>query len=265
MHKKHDAHKSAEGLVFYSYPKLLFTWPLIVFGLLFYFLPGKWIDEGGSSEVIGWAYVFITVLVILTIGVDIERNVAIFWIILFSLIFFLARWLADVKGFTLFGNIYHWFAQMNLTYNRNFGLILSIILIVPYLVMLLYARAQDKWRITHNEFEHYSFGRSDDSLARGAKRVRTTYPDLFELLLCGAGTLVVYSATGRSELRRIPHVPLLPWKRRKINDILERTAVTTTHDESIVEEELSDEMEAAAGHEDAYSESGGDEIGEERL
>jgi hypothetical protein len=256
---------STDAIVFYSYPKLLFIWPLVIYGLLFYFLPGKWIDEGGSSEVIGWTYVFITVIVILTIGVDIERNVAIFWVILFALIYFLSRWLADVKGFTLFGNIYRWFADMDLHYNREFGVAMSIILIIPYSVMLLYARAQDKWRITHNEFEHYSFGRSDDSLARGAKRVRTSYPDLFELLLCGAGTLVVYSATGRSELRRIPHVPMLPWKRRKINEILERTAVTTTHDDDIVEEELSDEMEESAGPEDVTSEQEGGEIGNERL
>ncbi len=254
-----------DAIVFYSYPKLLFIWPVLVYGLLFYFLPGSWIDEGGSSEAIGWTYVFIMLIVILTIGVDIERNVAVFWGILFALLYFLSRWLADVKGFTLFGNIYNWFANMDLHYNREFGLALSILLTIPYAVMLLYARAQDKWRITHNEFEHYSFGRSDDSLARGAKRVRTSYPDLFELLLCGAGTLVVYSATGRSELRRIPHVPLLPWKRRKINEILERTAVTTTHDQGALEEELSDEMEESAGPQDVASEQEAGEIGQEKL
>jgi len=48
---------------------------------------------------------------------------------------------------------------------------------------------------------------------------------------------VVYSATGRSELRRIPHVPLLPLLRWRINKILETTQVTTTDSHHAIEEE----------------------------
>ena len=86
-------------------------------------------------------------------------------------------------------------------------------------------RLNDSWRITHNEFEHRSFGRADDSLGRGAKNIRTSYTDILEFLLGLAGTLVVYDATGTRELRRIPHVALLPLVRRRLNRILEATAI----------------------------------------
>ena len=94
--------------------------------------------------------------------------------------------------------------------------------------MIVWSRLQHKWKITPNEFEHISFGRSDDSLARGAKRVRCKYPDLLELILCGAGTLEVYSSTGRTKLKSIPNVPLLPLKRRAIDRILSATAVVSS-------------------------------------
>lgn len=236
------------SVVFHEYPKLIFAYPLILMGLLFYF-----ITSAESSplklEILGWIYLWTVLLVVLTLGVDLERNQAIFWVVLFALFYVLGRWLEDVKGFTFFGEIYTFFDNRNVRYDRGLGLAISLILAVPYVGMLLWARVQDKWRITHNEFEHYSFGRADDSLARGAKRVRSTYPDLLELMLLGAGTLIVYSATGRTELRRIHHVPLLPLLRQRINRILETTSVTSIsdHQAEIIEEEgEEDEPEGTA-------------------
>jgi hypothetical protein len=217
----------------------VFIWPLILIGYLFYFITGPE-SSHGYLETLGWIYLITSVLVILTLGVDLERNHAVFWAILFVMFYFLGRWLQDVKGFTLFGDLYTLFANLDVGYSRSFGLATSILLTLPYGLMLIWARLQDKWRITHNEFEHYSYGRADDSLARGAKRVRTTYPDLLEMILLGAGTLIVYSATGRTELRRIHHVPMLPLLRKRIGRILETTAVTT---DAMIEEEESDETD----------------------
>jgi len=75
----------------------------------------------------------------------------------------------------------------------------------------------------------------DNSLARGAKCVRTSYPDLLELFVCLAGDLMIFDSSGRKLLLRIPHVPLLPLVKAKINRILESTAVTT-----LAEEDFSD-------------------------
>jgi hypothetical protein len=262
-----------DAVNFYSYSKLLFAWPLIAIGVLFWFIAG---DDPSAymSEVLGWIYIFAVLIVILTIGVDIERNYAFVWLVIFAMFFFLGRWLQDAQQITVFGNIYEFFNSREVRYDRGLGLSLAVLLAVPYAVMLLWARIQHKWRITYNEFEHYSWGRADDSLARGAKRVRSSYPDLLELLLAGAGTLVVYSATGRSELRRIRHVPLLPLLRWRINKILETTQVTTTSDQayqrSIEEEEAAqEEEEGSIVHDDEESPAHADDTGlpggQERL
>ncbi len=263
-HASQSAH--VHEIRFVSYPKLLFIWPMIVAGFLFYFAggfakPSPTTPEGvaqppnqaaagidaanggtgaataelqpepmshsGLLETLGWLYIFIVLLVVLTLGVDVDRNQAVFWVVLFGLFWILGLWLRDVKSITLFGNVYNWFDGLNVQYNRNLGLCLSIVMMVPYLLMIFWARLNSQWRITHNEFEHYSFGKMDDSLGRGAKTIRSTFPDVFEMLLGMAGTLIVYNATGQQELRRIPQVLFLPMIRARLNKILEKTAITT--------------------------------------
>ena len=265
--------KEIHQITFVTYPKLLFIWPIILAGLIFAPFgspdfaakqaapepPPTTITTNTTDsdapvvadasaqpvsprlEKLGWAYLFIVFVVLLTLGVDVDRNQAVFWLVLIAGLWIGGRYLADVKGFTLFGDIYKMLDALDVQYNRAFGLALSIILLVPYLIMIGYAHINDKWRITHNEFEHYCFGKMDDSLGRGAKTIRTSFPDVLELLLGLAGTLIVYNATGAKELRRIPHVMFLPFVRKRLNKILERTAITAAETE---EEEEDDEDSA---------------------
>jgi hypothetical protein len=246
-------------VAFVSYPKLLFIWPVILLGLVLYPLgyperpspttaPAAEAAEtapsqpagavaSGRLEVLGWIYLWAIVLVLLTLGVDMDRNKAVFFIVLVGGLYVLGLWLRDTKGFTLFGDIFRWFAGLDVQYDRRLGLAMSIVLLVPYVLMLLWARINDRWRITHNEFDHYALGKMNDSLGRGAKSIRTDFPDVFELLLGLAGTLIVYSATGTKELRRIPHVMFLPFIRRRLDRILETTAITVAQLEEEEDEE----------------------------
>ena len=265
------AAKNPHEVVFVTYPKFLFIWPLILTGLVFapfsspdfadpenaaLTAPEQAIEEAASVagadaeetsakppashrlEVFGWIYLFVIFVVLLTLGVDVDRNQAIFWVVLILALWIGGRYLADVKGFTLFGDIYKWFDWLDVQYNRSFALGLSIILLIPYLIMLGWSYINNKWRITHNEFEHYSLGKMDDSLGRGAKTIRTEFPDVLELILGLAGTLIIFNATGRKELRRIPHVMFLPFVRKRLNVILEKTAITAAEMEEEAEENL---------------------------
>lgn len=264
MSKEAGSKSHVHEVNFITYPKLLFTWPLLLAGFLLFF-PAGWAEPVDAEpaarvehatetvpatqaasprhspqlETIGWIYLAVLFLVLLTLGVDVDRNQAVFWVVVILLFWIGGRYLAEVKGFTLFGNIYNWFDSLDVQYDRALGLATSIILLLPYTVMLGFSYLNDRWRITHNEFEHYAFGKMDDSLGRGAKTIRTSYPDVLEMILGMAGTLVVYNATGTKELRRIPHVLFLPWVRSRLNKILERTAITA---ELTEEEEDDDEV-----------------------
>jgi len=210
-------------VIFYTYPKFLFCWPLIVAGFILWGFDYKGL---AAPETLAWIWAITLLVVLVTLGFDLNRNFTVFWLVLIGGLWILIIWLRDVKSVTIFSRIYQFFVNLDPSYSRNLGIIVSIVLMVLYMIMWIWTRLNSKWRITHNEFEHYQFGRMDDSLARGAKRVRTSYPDFFELFLCLAGDLIIFDSTGRQELRKIPHVPLLPLVRRKINRILETTQVT---------------------------------------
>ncbi len=266
--------KQVHQVTFVTYPKLLFIWPVILLGFVFWPLgyrgqqpiataggPATTVAQpaGGAAgavagqpptvaaaphagishrhEILAWLYILAIVLVLLTLGVDVGRNMAAFWVVLVAGLWVLGIWLRDMKHFTLFGDIYRWFANLDLQYEPRFGLALSIILLVPFVLMLGWARLNERWRITHNEFEHRAWGKSDDSLGRGAKTIRVSYPDIFEWLLGLAGTLTVYNATGTKELRRIPHVMFLPFVNRRLSRILESTSITMGQAEEEEDEE----------------------------
>ncbi len=246
--KKKKAPKPRHEITFYTYPKFLFVWPLIAVGFLLWpFAHYQWV----SSEALAWVYGVTLVLVIVTMGLDINRNYTAFWLVVVVALWMMILWLRGM-GVRLFADIYNFFANLNPVYSANLGLIISIPLLVFYGIMWLWTRVNCKWRITHNEFEHYQFGRMYDSLARGAKRLRSSYPDFFELIVCLAGDLVIYDATGKRVIRRIRHVPLLPIVKKRINSILETTAVTTS-------EFIEDESEATEAAEGAEYDQGDEE------
>lgn len=170
-------------------------------------------------------------------GIDLNRNTAAFWLVTIVAIWKLALWLRNAKSITIFGEIYNFFANLDADYSCGLGFFVSIWLTIPFLLMSLWSRINDKWPFTHNEFEHRSFDKADWSAARAAKIVRTSYPDLTEAVFCLAGDLIIYDARGSRVIRRIPYVPLLPLVRKKINIILRVTAVT--------EGQLEDEQDTA--------------------
>ncbi len=260
MSLRKQRYREPVQVTFCAYPKLVFAWPLILMGLVFYAFAGPEAGEG-VLKTLGWIYLVGAALVLLTLGVDLERNYAAFWFAIFVAVFFLGRWLEDVRGITVVGDLYRWFSALDVRYDRGFGMAMSVLLGIPYVVMLVWARIQHRWRLTHNEFEHFSWGRVDDSLARGAKRVRTTYPDLMELVLLGAGTLIVSSASGQTELRRIHHVPLLPLLRRRIDRILASSKVTVATEQAVLE----DEYEGEDGARSPSPENRARDSGEEKL
>jgi len=227
--KSSGAPGGAKAIVFYTYPKLLFVWPLILLGYVLWIVDGSLGGEPPQShdEVLAWIWGLGLIFTILAMGVDLGRNTMAFWVVVIIALLMLALWLTDAKNIPVFREFKEFFAGLDASYSPGLGLMVSICLTIPYIAMYLWSRLNDKWRFTHNEFEHRSFGKVDWSAARAAKTVRTSYPDVLEAILCLAGDLIIYDARGSKIIRRIPHVPLLPLVRRRIDVILEVTAVTT--------------------------------------
>lgn len=77
-------------------------------------------------------------------------------------------------------------------------------------------------------------------------------PDFLELLLCGAGTIQIYSAQGGVLLRSIPNVPWLFFRSTAISRILEATEVSASSTE-----EEADHQEGSGANEELSDGHGG--------
>ncbi len=212
----------SERIVLYSYPPLVYIWPLIVLGFVFWFT--------GTGEVTlkveAWIYVITLVVVLLTMGIDVNRNMAVFWVVVIAALSFCVLWLRATKGILVFDQIAQLFAKLDPKYSRELGMISSIFLAVIYAIVLIGARINDKWVFTQNEIEHYVMFRGASSLGRGAKGVSATYRDFFELLVLLAGDVEVRTAQGNRVLARMKNVPFLALKMHKIDRILSSYSVT---------------------------------------
>ncbi|MEI6604395.1 MAG: hypothetical protein WCP35_03725 [Verrucomicrobiota bacterium] len=215
-------------IVFYSYPKFLYTWPVIFLAVLLPLL-------GINPQVEGWIFVISLLTVLMAMGFDLSRNLTISWGAAILASIFCLLWLKDAKHVVVFGQIgQHLSSKVPLISHdwlNLFGLFGGIL----YFIMFIDVRINQRWRISHNEIEHFAMLSKDDSLGRGAKRFITSYPDFLELLLCGAGTIQIYSAQGGIQLRSIPNVPWLFFRSARISQILESTEVSASSGEEDVD------------------------------
>jgi hypothetical protein len=207
-----------------AHPKTFFLWPIVAAGYVFTALDKwGWVSPG----TLGWLYVLLMTMVILTVTVDLGLFWAAFSVLVVLVIYFLGRWLQDAKSITIIGDIYRAFAHLQVQYDRATGTGLSILLSFPFAIGLLWAWFNNRYTMTHNEIVHHQTGRGDVSVGRGARVIRVMYPDAFEYVLGFAGTISIYDNTGRNLILKTEQVPLLPLKKRKIEKILESLEVTT--------------------------------------
>lgn len=222
-----------ESAVIYSYPPLIYIWPIIVLGYLF------WITDRLhvlSPKTEAWIYVIAFVVVLLTMGININRNMAAFWLVVIAAMSFLVLWLRGAKGFVIFDRIGHFFANLNPTYSADLGILISFFLSVIYVIIVVSAHINDKWVFSQNEIVHHAAFRGTNSLGRGAKGVSASYKDFFELVLLLAGDVEVRTAQGNRVMARMTNVPFLLLRMRKIDRILEAYSVTPgTGDEEAAE------------------------------
>ena len=208
----------------YSYPKLVYIWPVILLGFAFYWPIDRYHWLSNSTE--AWIYIAALATVFLTVSIDLNRVASLLWLAVL-VIAVLAVVIVKLEfGVTVLDRIGHWIVELSPSYSVSSGLALSIILGVFYIAMIIGARLNDLWFISHNQFEHRTVLGKDDSLARGAKRVKASYPDILELVLLGSGTLTVYSAQGNSVLAQIENIPWLFFRMGRIDRILEAFEVS---------------------------------------
>ena len=102
--------KKKHEVEFYTYPKFLFCWPLILMGFVLWTL--DYYSMAGT-ETLAWIWAITLLVVMVTVGFDLSRNYTFFWLVLIGGIWFMVIWLRDVKSVRIFSDIYNFFANLD--------------------------------------------------------------------------------------------------------------------------------------------------------
>ena len=221
----YHAREETLEIKFYEYGKGIFLWPLLVFCPLLAALAYLQADP----VVLGWAYVSLLFLVILAVTIDVSRNTAIVFLVVFLMLLFLCLYV-DEKTMPVFQPLGQGIRSLNVRFDAGQAWAMAIFaaLIVGYSIVK--SRINGRWHLTSNELQHFQFGKQDDSLARGAKTFSVEYDDWLELLLGLSGTIIVSDANTRRVIR---HVLLLPLRMRKIQKIISARVVVEQHEDAM--------------------------------
>jgi hypothetical protein len=219
------APKHPHEMRFGSYPLFVLFWPLVVAGELCALLM-HWKVEW--AETLTWVYLTTMLVCFTAVGFDVRRNLAIGWLLFVALCWVAGIYLRDAKQIPVLGHVRQFLASFDATVSPGFLHAVALLVGVGILGVLGNVALNHRWRVTHNELQAFRRGEMEDAITRGAKRISVEFPDVFELLLLGAGHVVVRDSKGKEEIRRIPRVPLLFFRRKQLERIAEVWGVAST-------------------------------------
>ena len=215
---KPTAGRVPREIVFHAYPRLIFAWPIILLGFLLYPLDAYGLVR---PDILAWLWGSTLFVVILTLGVHVNRNLSLFWAVLGSATWLLGIYLRDVRGFAPLSGLSQFVADLNPPYPRHAALAFSVALLVPYVLCWAGARIDEKWVLTHYEVERRRKFSQRESLPRGGLTIDAQYNDMFKFIFgFGGGSLRILDREG-NVLREIRWVFFLPRVRQRIDEIVE--------------------------------------------
>ena len=241
MRRNRRRRPGVEEVVVYSYPPIIYFWPVVFSGLV---LSGLHL-VAPAPFAYGIAWWISLAIPILAMGINISGDdaVKVGGISLAATFLVWILWLYGLPlGWigTLLANTCPVFNPGIALWTSTFG---GLILLLSYVV----TRLESHWVINPNTFQHTRWLRTVRIIKHEDGRMYVEYPDLLEwLLLFGGGDLVIKSNDGVTELDRIRNVPWVYSQWPMINELQEQQDVrivgtrlqgTDAHDRHANEEE----------------------------
>lgn len=208
-----------EQVTVYSYPPIVFFWPVIMSGFVLSVLTAI----HPSPAVYGVLWWITLIVPISTTGIDVSRDNLV-KLVFASVAIGFGCWLLAAYGVS-----FQWLGDLirNTVPAFNVGIALwtSIVGSTLLLLAIFISRFESHWIINSNQFQHNRWLAVDRSISHGSKTVMVEYPDMQEFLLLFAGDIVIKTSDGSRELARITNVPLLPWSWPYIRELVEEVRV----------------------------------------
>jgi hypothetical protein len=195
---------------FTAYPNFVVVWPVIVLGLLFWLLASAMGTEY-PARVASSVWLFSLFAVMIALGFDLDSTETAFVVLTVIVILLTLQLIAFSWQVAVFSWIATHLSMLEVNVSSQMMLVVSILLGVPYLLMLVFARLNNHWTVVPGKMIRTTFGKNEEEIPiNSTKTVNYHFYDIMMRWLCfGAGDLVV--STDRGE-KRIGYVL---WAKRR--------------------------------------------------
>jgi hypothetical protein len=199
---------------FTAYPSFVVVWPVILLGVVFSVLYGLMPDHY-PERVASTLWLLSLFAVMIALGFDFDSSETAFIVMAGIVVLLALQLIAFEWQIPVFSWIGEHLKMLEVRVSANMMLVVSILLGVPYLMMLAFCRMNNYWTAVPGKLYRKTFGKSEEEIPiNSTKTVNYHFYDMMMRWLCfGAGHLIV--ATDKGE-RKIGHVL---WAKRRDADI----------------------------------------------
>ena len=194
--------------------KVIYAWPFMMAGFIasiLFFTPVP-IDE----KVLTWAIALTAAIVAFIVFLDVGRNLGVALLVIIPLAILVAMLTIEREAFE---RLLAWIKWVPAPYPAYFVAGAVIMLVIMWFWDLIDSVWNHKWVIEDGRIRHIQPGGNDEIFMYEHSHVGFRKPDLLELLLCGARTLVIRDNQGRV-LKEIKNLSLSSRDKKQIIKLL---------------------------------------------
>jgi hypothetical protein len=215
--------RKADEIVTYSVHRSFFLWGIILTG----FIGALWVHEAPSSALVwGWIYLFVLLYTFVTLLYDVSTPRALIWGGLVLLIWISSRYLEQVRGLTLLTAVFGFFRSLHPTLNPGFAVVLSLMLLIPWIFSLFHSYCYGRTIFSPNTIEEWHLGIGSEITDRSGMKFRSHYRDWLETFLgLGAGDIEAVDPN-HNVVKRWENIVFLVFVWKKLDQVFHQRAAT---------------------------------------
>jgi magnesium-transporting ATPase (P-type) len=222
--EKQAKEEKKEGEIIYlrSYSKLVYFFPLFFTNIILWILQYFLSDSGKPVPWLGFVWMLVFFINIITIGFDISSTKLFIIILIIVVVIVLAVFLILPSTLQVFYQKVG-LVEFNIGMNEDFYMVMTFILGLILLITLIAPRF-NYWKLERNELYHKKgiFVEADRYPTKGL-RFKKKIPDVLEYFLLGAGSITFL--LGKDDSEHLSTIPRINNKAERIDSLLSELEV----------------------------------------
>ncbi len=215
-----------DEIVVYSAPPAFYLWIVIAVGFALKFLvPGVITPQAGA-----WIFIATMIYFVLALLYDISLKKLILCSLVVAVIWLFAKYMENLRDTLILGPILHHFAALEPKYDRGTVMVLTWLLLIPWVCSLFEMVFNRRKKFSPNEIAEFHFGEGSELTDRSGLRFVTKYRDVLETVLGFGGGDLLAVDNHQTVIKRYENIVGLWFYWQKLDRILHQRATLVGED-----------------------------------